>query len=301
MMAQKLEIVFLGTASHTPTAKKNHTGVLVSHGSELMLFDCGEGIQRQFKIAKINPCKLTKVLLTHWHGDHALGVPGLLYTLKTSEYGKKLQIYGPQGTRKNLDLLERVYHKIKIDKDIKEVGDGLVFENKDIKIESLKMHHGIPAVAYSLTIKDKLRLDKNKIEKLNIPKTKDRGLLQQGKNIKHDGKTIKAKDVTYLEKGKKITVIMDTAMNSNAIKIAKDSDLLICESTYASDNKEKAKMYKHLTASEAATIAKKAKVKKLILTHISHRYQKDYSVVLNEAKKIFKNTILVKDFDKVVV
>lgn len=299
----KIEITFLGTGSHIPTATRNHTGILLSFGSENILFDCGEGTQRQFRVAKLNPCKLTKILISHWHGDHALGLPGLLKTLAMSEYSKTLHIYGPKGTKKNISLLEKIYGKAKLKLQIHEISSGKIIDEKEFIIKTLPMKHGIPTNAYSLIIKDKLRLRKDKIKKLKLPHSPLLSKLQQGKDILHPktNKKIRARDVTYLQKGKKVTIIMDTSINKNAIKLAKNSDLLICEATYTTQHEKKAKQNKHLMSKQAAEIAKKAKVKKLILTHISCRYEKHYSQILQEAKKILKNTSLVKDFDKVVV
>ena len=297
----KIEIIFLGTGSHIPTATRNHTGILVSFGSENILVDCGEGIQRQFKIARINPNKLSRILISHWHGDHILGLPGLLETLAVSEYSKTLYIYGPKGIGEKLRFLEKLYGKFKLNYNIKEISHGKLIDEKEFYIEAIPMSHGIPTNAYSIVLKDKLRLNKNKIKKLKLPNSPLLGKLQKGKDITYKGKKISAKSVSYLEKGKKVTIIMDTLMNDKAIKIAKNSDLLICESTYSSRHEEKAREYKHLTSRQSAIIAKRAKVKKLILIHISHRYEKNAEIVLEEAKKIFKNTFLVNDFDKVII
>lgn len=292
------EILFLGTGSATPTAKRNHVGILISWGPERILVDCGEGIQRQFRIAGKNLCKLTRILITHWHADHTIGLPGLLETLNMNGYSKKLNIYGPRGTKHKLELFEKIYGNFKINPEVYEIS-GKFIDEKDFTLEASPMEHGPPTNAYSFTIKDKLRLDKKKIEKLKIPNSPILGKLQQGKDAIHPEtkKKIRAKEVTYPQKGKKITVILDTRLNKNAVKIAKDSDALICEASFTSENKEKAEQYNHLTAEQAATIAKKAKVKKLILIHLSQRHGLNVKPVLREAKKIFKNTVVANDLD----
>ena len=302
-MGCKITLTFLGTGDAKPTVKRNHTGILISYANENLLFDCGENIQRQFRLAHLNPCKLTRIFITHWHGDHTFGLLGILSTLEKSEYSKALQIYGPKNTKRNIELFEKIYGQFKINYTVHEISDGLIINERDFSIHALPMSHGIPTIAYSLMIKPKLRLDKKKLAKLKLPNSPLLAKLQQGKNITHPKtkKKIRAKDLTYTEKGKKITIIMDTKMNPNTIKLARDSDLLICESTFASDNARKAREYKHLTSQDAATIAKKAKVKKLILTHISQRYQKDNSIILEEAKKIFKTVSVAKDLDKLLI
>ena len=300
-----MNITFLGTASSVPTAKRNHTGILVSFGSENILVDCGEGIQRQFKIAKLNPCKLTRILITHWHGDHTFGLPGLLETLSTSEYSKSLQIFGPPGTKEKFKLLEKIYGRFRINYTIEELSKKKL-TIQEFLIESSPMKHGISTNAYAIQIKDKLRLDKSKIKKLNLPNSPVLAKLLEGKDIINPNtkKKVKSKDVTYMEKGKKLTIILDTSLNPNAISLAKNSDLLICESSFLSnsENGEKlAKEYNHITAKQAATIAKKSKSKKLILTHLSQRYDKSSSEILDEAKLTFKNTQVAKDLDKVKI
>ena len=300
-MTNKIEIVFLGTGSHIPTDKRNHTGILLSYGPETILFDCGEGIQRQFRIAKLNPCKLTRIFITHWHGDHTLGLIGLLETLSMSEYQKTLYIYGPTGIKEKINTLQKLYGKFRLNFEVHEIVPGIVVKEKEFFIEVAPMLHNIPAYAYSFIVKDKVRLNKKKLKKLKLPNSPMLKELQLGKDIIFEGKKIKASAVSYLEKGKKIAIIMDTAMNINAVKIAKNSDLLICESSFYSKEADRAKRYKHLTSKEAAMIAKKAKAKSLILTHISCRYEKHYLAILKEARKIFKNSSLANDFDKVIV
>ncbi|MDP4039255.1 MAG: ribonuclease Z [Candidatus Pacearchaeota archaeon] len=297
------EIIFLGTGSAIPTAKHNHTGILVKTPKENILVDCGEGIQRQFKIAKENPCKLTRLLITHWHADHALGIPGLIYSMGLNNYSKTLQIYGPEGTAKKLSSLQYIYNKFKIKYEVNEITKK-VFESPELLIEALPMkHHNTTTFAYSIIIKDKTRLDKEKLKKLNLPNSPILKKLQEGKDIIHPKtkKKIKASSVIYTEKGKKITIILDTAVNPNTIKISQSADLLICESSFAEDEEARAKESYHLTTKQAAEIAKKAKVKQLVLTHISQKHEIHPEALLLEAKKIFKNTIAVKDFDKLKI
>jgi ribonuclease Z len=297
----KIEIVFLGTGSAVPTAKSNHTGILVKTPTETILVDCGEGIQRQFKVAKENSSRLTKILLTHWHADHALGLPGLLYSLNLNSYSKVLDIYGPRGTKEKIRLLQKIYNKFKVEMKIHEITKK-VFESQDLLIEALPMkHHATTTFAYSITLKDKIKIDKTKLKTLGLPNSPILKKLQQGKDIIHPKtkKIIKAKSVTYVKKGKKLTVILDTAINSNAVKIAKSSDLLICESSFSESEEEKASKTYHLTTKQAATIAKKAKCSTLVLTHLSQKHERNSQALLLEAKKIFPKTQIVKDFDKI--
>lgn len=294
---QDIKLIFLGTGNAIPTEKRNHTAILASFANENILIDCGEGTQRQFKVANLSPTKLTRILITHWHGDHFLGLPGLFQTLAMSNYQRTLKIYGPKGTKKFLDLIQELIRGFNINIEVHEVSQGTIVNEKDFKIEAKEMSHGIPALAYSIILKEKIRINKAKLKKLKIPNSPLLKDLAQGKDITLNGKKIKASQVVYKELGKKLTLIMDTAINENAISLAMNSDLLVSESSFSQSEVDKAKEYHHLTAMQAAGIAKKSKSKKLVLTHLSQRYEHNPKVIEKEAKKVFKNIKLVKDFD----
>ncbi|MEK6899763.1 MAG: ribonuclease Z, partial [Nanoarchaeota archaeon] len=293
---EDIKINFLGTGDMIPTAKRNHTSILTGVCGENILIDCGEGTQRKLRIAGISPTKIDRILITHWHGDHILGLPGLFQTLFMMNYSKNLKIYGPKGTNHYMSILRELVKHINIKFEVHEVF-GKFIDEKDFYVEAKSMHHGTPTNAYSIVLKDRRRLDKGKLKKLKIPNSPLIKNLQQGKDIVLNGKKIKASSVSYTEKGKKACFILDTGMNQDALEFAKDSDILVMESAFASQDAEKAKEYLHLTAADAAGIAKKAKAKRLILTHISQRYERNPEIIEKEAKKIFKNVSLAKDFD----
>jgi len=299
-----MEVTILGTSEATPTAKRNQLAMLLKYKNENILFDCGEGTQRQFKIAKLSPLKITRILLSHWHGDHVLGLPGLLQTLALNNYSKTLKIYGPRGTKKFMRLMLGLFvYKEKIKTEVHEINkDGKIIDTKDFYIEAYKMKHFTPCLAYRFVEKDKRKINMEIIKKLKLKPGPILGKLQQGKNITYKGKRIKARDVTYITKGRKIAFIIDTLFNKNCLKVAKNADLLISEATFLESlHLDKAKERGHMTAKQAATIAKKSKVKKLLLTHLSQRYAKDPKPILNEAKKIFKNSQLAEDFMKIKI
>ncbi len=301
---EKIKVTFLGTGDAIPTKKRNHTSILLSYKNENILIDCGEGAQRQLKIAGISHSKITKIFITHWHGDHTLGLLGLIQTLIMQKYSKTLYIYGPKGTLHYISLIKQLlgpYQKLaKINLQAEEVS-GKFLETEEFYAEAAEMSHGIPANAYSFIIKDKRRLDKNKLKRLKLPNSPLLKKLQEGKDVIINNKKIKSEDVSYLEKGRKVAFILDTKLNSNMEKLAKNSDLLISEASFSKDDEALANEYKHLTSTQTATIAKKAKVKKLLLTHISQRYEYNLEKIGNEAKKIFKNTSIAKDFDVVEI
>lgn len=296
-MAEKVKIIFLGTAAQIPTSKRNHTAIFLQYKEDNILVDCGEGTQRQFRKAKINPGKITRILITHFHGDHILGLPGLISTLGFSEYNKTLNIYGPKGIKEfvnNFLKYSKSEPKFKI---VVEEVSGKFFQGKDFYLEAEKMNHGTPTNAYSFVIEDKLRMDKSKLKKSKLPLGKHISELQSGKDIVFDGKKYKSKELTYIEKGKKVSFVLDTLMNERIENFVKDSDLLILESSFGSDLEKEAKEHMHLTAEQCGKIAKKSKSKKLLLTHISQRYEKDLNFLLKDAKKNFSKVEIVKDFD----
>ena len=299
-MASKINLIFLGTSAQIPTIKRNHSAILLTYKKENILIDCGEGTQRQFRIAKLNPGKITKILITHKHGDHIFGLPGLLSTLNFSEYKKTLEIFGPKGIKKILEnFLEISKTKLNFKIIIKEVS-GKFFENQDFYLETESMKHGTPTNAYNFVIKDKFRIDKKKLKKTKIsgPILKN---LKEGKNITYKNKKYKAKDFLYSEKGKKISIVLDTLYNEKIVPFTKNADLLICESSFSSKNNKEAKEHLHLTAEECGKIAKKSKAKKLILTHISQRYEMNLKELINDAKNNFKNVKIASDFDRIEI
>ncbi|VVB83425.1 Ribonuclease Z [uncultured archaeon] len=291
-----IKLTFLGTSDAVPTAERNHTSILMEYNGENILVDCGEGTQRQFRKAGLNPCKLTRILITHWHGDHVLGLSGLLQTLSFSGYNKPLFIYGPKGTKEFMKALLRTFAfqgKCKI--EVEEV-EGKFFETPDFYLEAKPMTHGIPCNAYAFVRKDRIRIDKQKLKKTKL-EGEILGKLKEGKDVVYGGKKYLAKNLTYEEKGNKISFVFDTSFNPKIIPFVKDSDLLICESTFDSESEKRAMEYKHLNVNQSANIAKKSKSKNLVLTHISQRYSKNPKKILEQAKKIFKNSVLANDLD----
>lgn len=292
-----MKITFLGTSSMIPTEDRNTTGILITYKSENILIDCGEGTQRQLKKTKISPTKLTRLVITHWHGDHILGIPGLLETLSKQGYNKTLYIYGPTGTKKFIDAIYKTFishNRIKI--EIKEIEkDGQFLDDKDFSMSALKLEHTTTCYGYTFEEKDKRNINLEYTKKFGLTKHPLLGDLQKGKIITYKGQKITPEKATKLTFGKKITILLDTKKTANLAKFAENSDILIAESTLSNSLEKEANEYKHMTSKQAAEIAKAAKVKQLILTHISQRY-KDVEFLEKEAKKIFKKTVVAEDF-----
>ena len=301
-MGIMIELIFLGTSSMVPTKERNHSSILMSFKGNYILIDCGEGTQRQLKIAGISASKITKILITHWHGDHVLGLPGLIQTLAANDYEKILEIYGPIGTKNKIAHMFKAFEfdqtRIKI--EIKEIREGNFFENGDFILFTLPLEHGVPCLGYKFIEKDRRRIELRKAEKLGLKEGPLLGKLQEGKSVVIGGGKINPDDVSYVVKGKKISFVADTLPCKNAYKLAENADLLICEATYHSELEEKGEAYYHMTSKQAASIANKSNVQQLILTHISARY-KDSKQVEDDAKDIFDNVKCAYDFMKVSI
>ena len=294
-----MQILFLGTSSMVPTKERNQSGILISYGSEGVLVDCGEGMQRQLKIAGISLAKITKILISHWHGDHVLGLPGLIQSMSASGYEKTLRIYGPVGTKKAMKMMfETFLFDRKIEIEVNEVKKGKFFEDNDFVLESSRLDHNIDTLGYNLIEKDKRKINLKFTKKLGIPEGPLLGKLQDGKNIMWKGKQIDVDKATNIVKVKKITIISDTVPCKGADVLAKDADVLVCEATYSSNLENKSEEYGHMTSKQAAELANRGQVKKLVLTHFSARYKSTHELE-EDARNYFDDVLCAKDFMKI--
>ena len=294
-----IEIVFLGTSAMVPTKDRNHSCVFMSYGTEGFLFDCGENAQRQIKIAGIKPTKISRILITHLHGDHVFGLPGLIQTLGMSGYEGKLHLYGPKGFSKFMrGLFDTFAIEQKFEIEVHEVHKGVVAQTGEFGIVAEPLDHGVPCVGYAFIEKDRRRINVPFIKKMKLPDGPLMGKLQSGQEIVYKGQAISPDDATYIVKGKRIAYVVDTRPCEGALALAKDADLLISEATFMSGLEEKGDAYFHMTAEQAASLASQAGAKRLMLTHFSQRY-KDVGDISDDAKRIFENVACAYDFLKV--
>lgn len=294
-----MKITFLGTSCMMPTKERNPSAVFLEFKSDGVLFDCGEGTQRQMKIAGISLAKVTKICISHWHGDHVLGLPGLLLTVASLELNKSVNVYGPPGSKKAINtLFGSIELETKLRIKVHEIKQGVFFENDDFLLECAPMKHPAPCIGFAFVEKDRRRIKIKVIKKLGIPEGPLLGKLQRGKSVEWKGKKVSPEDTTTIVKGRKVTFITDTIMTKNCFSLAKDADLLIIDSTYSSKLKDKAEERGHLTALEAGQIASQSNVKKAILTHFSARY-KDTDELEEEARTVFDNVLCAHDFMRV--
>jgi len=297
-----MKIRVLGTSSAFPTKYRNHSANLIKYSGELLLFDCGEGTQRQIRIAKENPQKISSIFISHWHGDHSFGISGLMQSMGMNRRTKKLRIYGPVGTKEKINMLMKVFESDKLSYtvevfDIDPKNVETIYENNLYKINAMKLVHTVDCIGFSFVEKDKIRINTDYLKSIGVPVMHpELKKLALEKNIEIDGKKINYKKSTYKELGKKVTIILDSSYDEKLVKLSKDSDLLICECTFSNKVKESAKKGGHMTSKEAAKLAKLSDSKKLLLTHFSQRY-KSVDELKSEAKSIYKKEIIMaKDF-----
>jgi len=300
-----LRVVFLGTAGSVPTPKRSLPAILIQRKGEQIMFDCGEGVQRQMIKAKAGFHKKTKVFITHMHGDHVLGLPGLLQTMALLGRERKLNVYGPPGIRRFLeDIRETVQFVLTFPVEIHEIYEAdIVCEEQEYTVQAVWANYVIPSLAYAFTAKPSPgKFYPEKAKALGVPEGTLWSKLQHGHEVKlRNGRIVKPKDVTGpLRSGRKIVYSGDTRPFKGFVKFAVNADLLIHDATLDDALAERAEEDGHSTPDQAAKNAKKAKVKQLILTHISARYD-DTSMLLEQAQKIFENTHVAEDFMKIEI
>ena len=275
----KIEITILGTTAGIPTRERAHPALYLSYKGKnefCYLFDCGEGTQRQILLADLNPMKLNEIFITHWHGDHWLGLFGLIDTMGFENRLKPLTIYAPEA-EKLTSLLDLGYSskRFKITpKDVpaKDCQIKNLLETHDFKIVSVPVKHDVAAVAYSLMEKDRVKINKEKAKKVGLPAQGPiyREIKEKGRVI-FKGTKIEFKDISLVEKGKKMVYSGDTEICDNLIRLVQDADLLIQDCTYF--DSEKSKEYGHASLEDVVKMIEISKVKRVILTHISRRYR----------------------------
>jgi ribonuclease Z len=300
------EILFLGTSASAPSAKRGLSAQIVKHDEYRFLIDCGEGTQRQILQSGIGFKQLNRILLTHGHLDHILGLGGLMSTFMRWEAIEELEIFGGKSA------LERV--RTLIDDVVlrganppmmlqyREIGPGVLFETDDFSLAAFPVtHRGPDCLGYMFEEKARRPFLPEKATELGVPFGPVRRQLVEGQSITlENGKVVSPEDVLGpLQRGTKLMVVGDTGRTDDLLPYAQGADALVIESTYLDEEIDMARQFSHMTAKGAAELAVKAGVKQLILTHISRRYrEKD---VLAEAQSIFPNAVVARDFDSFTV
>jgi ribonuclease Z len=289
-------LIILGCSSQQPTRKRNHGAYLVRWNEQGLLFDPGEGTQRQFIFANVAPTCVTHIFVSHFHGDHCLGLGSMLMRLNLDKVTHPIHCYYPASGQVYFDRLRHgtIYHQTIqiVEHPIKR--EGIVAEDATFRIEARFLEHGVENIGWRITEKDTRKFDKVKLEAAGVKGPAVR-LLEEKGEIVIDGKKVHLDDVSYIKQGDILAVTIDTLPCQAAIDLAKGAKLFLCESTYLEADCDLAAKHHHLTAKQAAEIAKSAGAQKLILTHFSARYQ-DSEDFAKEARLVFPNTEAAEDF-----
>jgi ribonuclease Z len=293
-----LDVVFLGTAGSMPTARRSPTALLVRRGGERLLFDCGEGSQRQFLRSTLGLVDLSEIFLTHYHADHYLGLPGMLKTFSLRGRELPLTVFGPPGLNDLFASLRKIFGRLTFALELVELKPGDKLERDGYLLETFAVEHGISALGYALVeLPWPGRFDVERADSLGVPPGRERGALQRGEEISlADGTAVRPEQVLGPARpGRKLVISGDTAAARTVVEAARDADLLIHEATFCEEERERANETRHSTAVQAAQVALAARVKMLALTHVSTRYFGPE--VLREARGVFAATAVPKDFD----
>jgi len=299
-----LRVVFLGTSASVPTLRRNLPSVAVLRRAELFMFDCGEGAQRQLMRTGLGLGRKTMVLISHMHGDHILGLPGLLQTMAMMGREKPLDLYGPPGLGEFIDCaLRSVHFQPDYALEVRETTGGLICEEREYTLTAAPVAHTSFALGYALAEKPRPgRFNEAQAELLGVPEGPLWKRLQLGYTV-HTPRGEEVSPARVLgppRRGLKLVYTGDTAPSDAVVKLAEGADLLIHDGTFASDMAERAALEGHSTAAEAASTAAKARARRLALTHISARYEGP-EVLLEEAKAIFENTFVAEDLMELVL
>lgn len=293
-----LDVTFLGTSGSVPTAQRAPTSLLVRRGGERLLFDCGEGTQRQLLRSTIGLVELSEVFVTHYHADHYLGLPGMLKTFALRGRELPLTVWGPPGLRDLFGGLRRIFGRLTYALDLEEVRPGDALDRGDYRIEVIAVQHGIPGVGYALVENERPgRFDVEAARGLGVPEGPLWGALQRGEPVElHGGAVVEPADVLGPARaGRRVVISGDTEPTRSVLEAAIEADLLVHDGTFGSDEKERAAETGHSTAADAAELARVAGARMLALTHLSNRYFGPE--ILREARAVFPDTVVPRDFD----
>jgi ribonuclease Z len=297
-----LDVVFLGTAGSMPTAQRAPSALLVRRGGERLLFDCGEGTQRQLLRSAVGLVELSDVFITHYHADHYLGLPGMLKTFALRGRELPITIHGPPGLRDLFSALRRIFGRLTYRYELVELRPGDVLPRGDYELGVFAVRHGVSGVGYALVEAARPgRFDVETANALGVPPGPERGALQRGEPVTLvDGGTVTPDQVLGPPRqGRKVVLAGDTAYAESVVDAARGADLLVHEATFAEEERERADETLHSTAADAAHVAAAAGAEMLALTHLSPRYFGPD--IAGEARAIFAETVVPRDFDAIEV
>lgn len=295
------ELAILGCGSQQHTRKRNHNAYLLRWKTEGFLFDPGEATQRQFIFANIAPTSVTRIFVSHFHGDHCLGLGAMILRLNLDKVPQPIHIYYPESGKRYFDNLRYssiytqtitiVEHPVKVSKE-----KTLVDETEDFLIYGSLLNHGIDCIGWRIQEKDTRKCNQTKLKEKGVHGPLVKELLNTGFVMTSSGR-VDIDEVSYVKPGDSVAIVIDTLKCPQIIDLAKDAKLLLIESTYLDSERELAESYKHMTAKQAAELAKQAGVEKMVMTHFSARYS-DEKLFEEEARQIFKESYAAEDLKR---
>lgn len=289
------KLIVLGTASQVPGRTRNQNGYMLRFDREGFLFDPGEGTQRQMIMAGVSVSEITKVFITHFHGDHCLGLAGIIQRISLDRVPHEIEVYYPASGQVYYERLRdscQYYHAARL-RQCPVFEDGTVFTDGRMVIMARKLEHTVDTFGYRIVEQDTYTLDPERLQEAGIRAT-DVGVLKSRGKITRGGETLRIESFGVLRRGQRFAFVMDTGVCDAAVELARDTDLCVMEATFLSEMEQTAREYAHLTAAQAARIARDAGVKRLVLTHYSQRYGSTEEFI-REASAFHKDVIVALD------
>jgi ribonuclease Z len=295
-----LEVTFLGTGASVPSARRSTAAVLIARGGERLLFDCGEGTQRQMQ-RSLGLTQVDEIYLTHFHADHMLGLPGLLKTYDLTDREAPLRVFGPPGLKELFTVLRPLIGRLRYPLELEELRPGERVDHDDYAVESYEAAHNVRASGYAL-IEDERpgRFDPEAAKAAGVREGPDFARLQRGEGVEGSQGTVAPDQVMGKSRPGRIVVLTgDSAPSPATVAAAADAELLIHDASFAEEDAQRAAETGHSTLGQAAAVGAEAHVQMLALVHISARYH--VGKVLEEAREVFPDCVAPKDFDQIVV
>ncbi len=295
-----LSVTFLGTGGSVPSARRSTASVLVARGGERLLFDCGEGTQRQMQ-RSLGLVQADEIYLTHFHADHVLGLPGLLKTYDLTDRQVPLVVYGPPGLKELFVVLKPLIGRLGFDLDLVELAPGEAVEHDGYEVRPFEAAHGVRANGYAIVEEERPgRFDPEAAIAAGVPEGPAFAALQRGEEVQGGNGTVAPDDVMGPSRaGRTVVVTGDTAPSPATVMAAADAELLVHDASFAEEEVQRAAETGHSTVGQAAAVAAEAHVKLLALVHISSRYH--VGKVLEEAREAFEPTVAPRDFDTIEI
>jgi ribonuclease Z len=295
-----LSAIFLGTGGSVPSARRSTASVMLARGGQRLLFDCGEGTQRQLQ-RSLGLTQVDEIYLTHFHADHILGLPGLLKTYDLTAREEPLTIYGPRGLRDLFQTLGRLVGRTDYGIDLIEIDPGEAVHRDGAEVQAFAVEHSVRANGYVLVEEERPgRFDPAAAKRLGVPEGPAFAALQRGEEVPGRDGPVRPEDVMGPSRpGRIVAITGDTAPCHSTVSAAADADLLIHDASFAEEEAQRAADTCHSTVGQAAAVAQEAHAKMLALVHISSRYH--VGTVLDEAREVFENVVAPRDFDAIEI